>query len=139
MGYPVLMNPVLDGTDILTLAEFYREMFGLRYAPGHEPADQDGEPEWLVLRDDAGRRVVAFQKVDEQARTTWPRQDVPMQAHLCFEVEDADDLVHQKERAEALGAELLLHRTDEPGEPLFVLADPAGHPFCLLSQVASGS
>ena len=137
MGYPVLMNPVLDGTDIGELAEFYRQLLGLRYAPGHEPVEGEA-PEWLVLRDDAGRRVVAFQKVDRQTRTTWPSPDVPMQAHLCFEVEDADDLVHQKERAEALGAELLLHRTDEPAEPLFVLADPAGHPFCLLSQIHSG-
>jgi len=36
-------------------------------------------------------------------------------------------------RAEELGAKVLLDRTvDEEGEPLSVLADPSGHPFCLL-------
>jgi hypothetical protein len=27
---------------------------------------------------------------------------------------------------------VLLDRTDDDGEPLVVLGDPAGHPFCLL-------
>jgi hypothetical protein len=31
-----------------------------------------------------------------------------------------------------LGATLLYYRTDDQDEPLYVLADPAGHPFCLL-------
>jgi hypothetical protein len=35
------------------------------------------------------------------------------------------------QRAESLGAQLLLDRTDDPDEPLYVLADPAGHPFCI--------
>ena len=28
-------------------------------------------------------------------------------------------------------AELLLDRADDPDEPLYVFADPAGHPFCI--------
>ncbi|MGH3412989.1 MAG: VOC family protein [Marmoricola sp.] len=36
------------------------------------------------------------------------------------------------ERAESLGAELLLDRTSDRAEPLSVLADPSGHPFCIL-------
>ena len=54
-----------------------------------------------------------------------------MQLHLDLTVEDAEDLERQRARAEALGARLLLDRTDDPDEPLYVLADPAGHPFCL--------
>lgn len=42
----------------------------------------------------------------------------------------------ERQRAEELGATLLYDRTDDDGEPLYVLADPAGHPFCLL--VGSG-
>ena len=34
-------------------------------------------------------------------------------------------------RAEALGATLLLDRTADEDEPLYVLADPSGHPFCI--------
>ena len=30
-----------------------------------------------------------------------------------------------------LGAERLFDRTDDPDEPLYVYADPAGHPFCI--------
>jgi hypothetical protein len=41
------------------------------------------------------------------------------------------DLRVQHQRALALGARLLLDRSDDPDEPLFVYADPAGHPFCI--------
>jgi hypothetical protein len=33
-----------------------------------------------------------------------------------------------------LGAHLLYDRSEDALEPLYVLADPAGHPFCLLVQ-----
>jgi hypothetical protein len=46
--------------------------------------------------------------------------------------DNADWLVRQRERAEALGARLLLDRTADSSEPLYVLADPSGHPFCIL-------
>jgi hypothetical protein len=29
---------------------------------------------------------------------------------------------------------LVLDRTDDPDEPLYVLADPAGHPFCIFPK-----
>ena len=57
-----------------------------------------------------------------------------MQMHLCFHVVDPDDLETHRRRALELEATLLLHRTDEPEEPLYVLADPAGHPFCLYTH-----
>ena len=41
------------------------------------------------------------------------------------------ELHRQRERATALGAQLLLDRTDDPTEPLYVFADPSGHPFCV--------
>ena len=40
------------------------------------------------------------------------------------------------ERAVALGARLLADRSDDPEEPLRVYADPAGHPFCIISTNA---
>ncbi len=49
---------------------------------------------------------------------------------------DLDALEHHQQRALQLGATLLLDRTDDPDEPLYVDADPAGHPFCLF--VAEG-
>jgi Glyoxalase-like domain len=56
---------------------------------------------------------------------------VPMQLHLDLTVPDREALEQQRRRAEDLGAELLSDRTDDPDEPLYVFADPAGHPFCI--------
>lgn len=132
--YPVLMHTAIDATDVRGIAEFYRELLGLQYRPGDEPpADggADGE-DWLVLVDSDGNRRLAFQEVATLARPTWPSHDVPKQMHLDFRVPTLDELQRHRQRAEDLGATLLLDRTDDSGEPLYVLADPAGHPFCLL-------
>jgi hypothetical protein len=81
--------------------------------------------------DSNGDRRLAFQQVEFLERTTWPSHDVPMQMHLDFTVSSLTELGRQRERAESLGASLLLDRTDDPDEPLYVLADPSGHPFCV--------
>jgi hypothetical protein len=81
-------------TPLGRIAEFYRELLGLRYRPGDEPPT-DGSA------DD-------------------------------FRVPTVDELERHRRRAEDLGASLPLDRTDESAEPLYVLADPAGHPFCIL-------
>jgi catechol-2,3-dioxygenase len=135
--YPRRMHTALDTTDGRGLAEFYRELLGLRYRPGDEPpadgtADDDS---WLVLVDDDGNRQLAIQKVDALPRSTWPSADVPMQLHIDYAVPTVDDLHRHRRRAEELGAELLYDRTGVESEPLYVLADPAGHPFCLLVGV----
>jgi catechol 2,3-dioxygenase-like lactoylglutathione lyase family enzyme len=132
--YPQLLHTVIDTTNARQLAEFYRELLGLRYRPGDEPP-ADGtsdDADWLVLVDTQGVRKLAFQQVDSLLRATWPAPDVPMQLHLDFTVPSASELERQRERALALGAEILLDRTDDPGEPLYVFADLAGHPFCIL-------
>ena len=133
-GYPRKMHTALDTTDVRGLAEFYRELLGLRYRPGDElPADGSvDDADWLVLVDDDGNRQLAFQQVSVLPRSTWPSHDVPMQLHVDYAVPSLEELQHHKQRAVDLGAEVLLDRTTEGGEPLYVLADPAGHPFCLL-------
>ncbi len=133
--YPRLQQAVLDAVDARGLADFYRELLGLRYRPGDE-APPAGEPDpnggdWLVLLDDDGNRALAFQSVDELRRATWPEPAVPQQLHLDLTVPDAAELEHQKERALSLGATLLLDRSDDPDEELCVFADPEGHPFCI--------
>lgn len=132
--YPVLMHTALDATDVRALAEFYREFLGLRYRPGDEPpADGSADDEnWLVLVDDAGNRKLAFQGVPTLARPTWPSHEVPKQMHLDLRVPTADELERHRGRAEELGASLLFDRTSDSEEPLYVLADPEGHPFCIL-------
>ena len=56
---------------------------------------------------------------------------MPQQLHLDLTVTDAGELAVQRERALALGATLRLDRSADPDEPLYVFADPAGHPFCI--------
>jgi catechol 2,3-dioxygenase-like lactoylglutathione lyase family enzyme len=131
--YPQLLHTVLDTTRPRELAEFYRELLGLQYRPGDEPPGDGAadDADWLVLVDSEGTRKLAFQQVDSQARTTWPKHDVPMQLHVDFTVTSTAELQRQRERAEELGAELLLDRTDDPEEPLYVFADLSGHPFCI--------
>jgi catechol 2,3-dioxygenase-like lactoylglutathione lyase family enzyme len=130
--YPQLLHTVLDTTDARSLAEFYRQLLGLVYRPGDEqPADAAADnADWLVLTDAAGVRKLAFQQVDELARSTWPEREVPQQLHLDMTVPDRAELDRQRDRALALGAELRLDRTASP-EPLYALADPAGHTFCI--------
>jgi catechol 2,3-dioxygenase-like lactoylglutathione lyase family enzyme len=133
--YPTLRSVVLDATDARVLAEFYRRLLGYEYRPGDEPPPP-GDPDpagasWLVLVDPAARVRVAFQPVARLAPSTWPADDVPQQLHLDLSVTTTEELVAQHERALALGARLLRDRFDDPDEPLYVYADPAGHPFCI--------
>ncbi len=124
---------VLDSTDIRALAEFYRQLLDLRYRAGDEPpsAEQDmDERDFIVLRNAAGVQL-AFQRVDTLPEVTWPEGPVPQQLHLDLTVSSIADLEAHHERALSLGARLLLDRHDDPEEPLYVYADPAGHPFCI--------
>ena len=133
--FPQLRQVVLDCTSARALAEFYRQLLGLRYRPGDEPPPA-GEPDprgqdWLVLRGARGTVGLAFQQVAELSAATWPDGRVPQQLHLDLTVPTAADLAAQHERALDLGATLLFDRFDDPEEPLRVYADPAGHPFCI--------
>ena len=133
--FPELLQVVLDCTEARSLAEFYRQLLGLRYRPGDEPppageADPAGQ-DWLVLRDADGRNRLAFQQVARLERVTWPEGPIPQQLHLDLTVPSKRELDAQHERALSLGASLLRDRSDDPEEPLRVYADPAGHTFCI--------
>lgn len=136
-GYPTLVATVLDATDARELAEFYRQLLGFTYAPGDEqPAAGEPDPrgaEWLVLRDRAGQPRLAVQQVPQLREASWPSGEVPQQLHLDLSVPGVDELRAQHERAVALGARLLEDRSADQDEALVVLADPAGHPFCIIA------
>lgn len=133
MEYPRLLHTVLDTTDVRGLAEFYRELLGLQYRSGDEPPAEGSvdDADWLVLVDADGTRVLAFQLVDRLERTTWPQHDVPMQLHVDYTVTSVEELELHRDRALSLGAHILLDRTYDKDEPLYVFADPSGHPFCI--------
>ncbi len=134
--HPVLLNTAIDARDCRALAEFYRQLLGLRYRDGDEPPTDGSadDADWLVLLDADGKRVLAVQEKPDTTPPTWPSEQVPMQMHMDFRVRTVADLERHRERAEALGARLLHDRARDDGEPLYALADPAGHPFCLLVQ-----
>jgi hypothetical protein len=132
---PAFRQVVLDTENARELAEFYRELLGLIYEPGDE-VPPSGEPDpagedWLVLLGPDERRLLAFQQVPSLPRATWPEGPRPQMLHLDFSVSTLDELRLHNIRALSLGATLLEDRIDDPDEALVVLADPAGHPFCL--------
>ncbi len=135
-----LVQTVLDCEDARQLAEFYRELLGLRYRPGDEaPAFGDPDPrghDWLVLVGANGERRLAFQRVASLPAATWPDGPIPQQIHLDLCVDSREDFRAEHARVLSLGAKLLRDRSDDPDEPLLVYADPAGHPFCIFVLTA---
>ena len=112
MSFPVLLHTAIDARDCRALAEFYRELARAALPPGEEPPD-DGtvdDADWLVLLDENGRRVVTVQKKPDTVAPTWPSEEVPMQMHMDFKVPSIDELERHRQRAEALGAHVLLDR-----------------------------
>lgn len=135
MTPPRLRQTVLDTEDPRGLAEFYRVLLDLSYRPGDEPPEAGGpDPrgeDWLVLVGEGGAPALAFQRVASLPRPTWPDGERPQMLHLDTTVPTSADLTAQHRRALGLGATLLDDRFDDPDEPLYVYADPAGHPFCI--------
>lgn len=132
---PRLRQVVLDTTDARASAEFWRQLLGLVYRPGHEaPAPGEDDPagrDWLNLLTPDGQPCLAFQQVRGLHRATWPEPDVPQQLHLDLTVQDREQLDAVHASVVALGGELRLDRSHDEEEPLRVYADPDGHPFCV--------
>ncbi len=127
---PRLMQTVIDAPDHRALAEFYRELLDHRYREGSEPGSGD-EPEWIEIEDPGTGQRLAFQQSSQHRRPDWPRQQrTPAQMHLDVSVSDRDGLVEAVAHARSLGAAVL--STTQEAEGLVVLADPAGHPFCIV-------
>jgi hypothetical protein len=132
---PALRAVAIDATNARDVAEFWRQLLGYSYRPGDE-APLPGEPDpkgedWVVLTDQEGQARLAVQHVAELPASTWPAPHVPQQLHLDLTVGDVEALNVQRDRALALGAQMLQDRSADPDEPLYVFADPAGHPFCI--------
>ncbi len=73
--------------------------------------------------------LAAVQVADYQA-PTWPLGDHAKQIHLDLAV---DDLSQAESEAVSLGA--VLAEVQPAPERYLVLLDPAGHPFCLTTQI----
>lgn len=108
---------VLDCPDPAALAAFYQELLGMIRV-------QDGD-DFVVIGDAPDRPGVAFARVPGLRAPAWPDGDPPQQMHFDVRVADLDVA---QEQVLALGATRL-----KGGERFRVFADPAGHPFCLVS------
>jgi hypothetical protein len=81
--------------------------------------------DWVTL---SAIEVPAYQPL------TWPEPDVPKQIHLALAVADLETAVVESER---LGATVA---AEQPApERRRVLPDPAGHPFCLTTQIPAAA
>jgi Glyoxalase-like domain len=110
----------LDCADPVKLAEFWAAMLGgeIMFTTA---TTVDIRTDWMWL---------SAMKVPDYQPPTWPAGDVPKQIHLDLAVTDLEATV---EEAEQLGAR------SAPVQPApdrwRVLLDPAGHPFCLTTQI----
>jgi catechol 2,3-dioxygenase-like lactoylglutathione lyase family enzyme len=110
-----LGSVALDCPDAAKLAAFYAEITGgeVTYL------DED----WAAVEGPGGR--IDFQTAPGYVPPRWPDPASSMQAHLDFDVDDADAA---EARVLAAGATKFGF---QPGQHFRVYADPAGHPFCL--------
>ncbi|MEU6058692.1 VOC family protein [Streptomyces sp. NPDC047097] len=120
MGFATLQLTAFDCPEPRRLAEFYAAVLG---------GWIEGDDEWVDLHLDGGQRL-SFQLAPGFTPPEWPRADRnSQQLHLDLEVEDLD-AAHAK--VLELGArELDVDDGKHPGFRAF--ADPAGHPFCLVT------
>ena len=110
-----LHHLILDGPDPMALAQFYSALLDhpVTYA----------SDDFVVVAKDDHTSGLAFQLAPDHRRPTWPDPQVPQQMHLDVMVEDV---------AAATPDVLALGATSLEGEGVF--ADPAGHPFCLITR-----
>ncbi len=112
-----LTTIVLDCTDPGSLAEFYRAVTDWEITYSDETYAHLGK---------SGPIGLGFQRVDGYRPPGWP--DATKQARLDFAVQDRDGVVKD---LVALGASV--PEFQPGGDEWVVLADPAGHLFCLIS------
>jgi Glyoxalase-like domain len=119
---------VLDCADAVGLARFYASLLG--GAVNRPDPRWELDDGWATLHTESGL-VLAFQRVEDHTPPRPPDPIRPQQFHLDLGVTDLDDA---QEYVVKLGATLL-----DAGDALRswrIFADPAGHPFCLVRDVA---
>ena len=118
-----LVDLVLDCPDALTLAAFWAAVLGRSV--------EHREQGWVSVSPGADGHRLSFQQVDGYRMPQWPSQEVPQQMHLDVLV---DDLCAAEEQVRALGATALSEVLDPGPKEWRIYADPAGHPFCLVTD-----
>lgn len=116
-----LTQLVFECGDAEQLARFWQEVLDLPAAVG--------DADWLTLRwEPVGR--LSFHRVAGYRPPAWPGEHGEQQVHFDLLVDDLRDAGRAVERA---GARPLTDVLDPGPKAWRVYADPAGHPFCLVS------
>jgi predicted enzyme related to lactoylglutathione lyase len=117
---------VLDCSDVAELSGFYQSLLGgVVNQPDPRWSVDDG---WATLHT-SGDVVLAFQHVADHRPPRWPDPARPQQFHLDLAVADLDQAQEQ-----VLGVGGTLLDAGDARRSWRVFADPAGHPFCLISD-----
>ena len=119
----------LDCPDPVELANFYSQITGFEVVVAHR--SKDGQPQWVELVDVDQTRI-AFQKIANYQKPTWPEGPVPQQAHLDFDVSDLD--VAEQLILKIGAVKSSIQPSSNPDDNFRVYFDPAGHPFCLVKR-----
>lgn len=116
-----LTQLVLECADAERLAGFWQEVLDL--------PEPEGDADWMTLRwEPVGR--FSFHRVADYRPPTWPGRRGEQQAHFDLLV---DDVRQAGIAVESAGAHPLTD-VQNPGPGAWrIYADPAGHPFCLVS------
>lgn len=114
---------MLDCADAAALAAFWAAMLGRSIA-----YREDG---WVTLSCGKDGHHLSFQQVEDYRSPRWPGQDMPQQMHLDVLVVD---LATAEAQVRALGAIPLSEVLDPGPKEWRIYADPAGHPFCLVTS-----
>jgi hypothetical protein len=110
----------MDCSDPSVLANFWAALLGGEVAHRND--------EFHAVKANGGYLVAV--KVQDYRPPTWPDPTVPKQMHLHLKV---DDLDAAQTDAVRLGARVATEQTNP--EQWRILLDPAGHPFCLATQI----
>jgi catechol 2,3-dioxygenase-like lactoylglutathione lyase family enzyme len=113
-----LHHVIVDCPDPALLAAFYAELLGL-------PITWQ-EDDFVVISRDDTTSGIGFQLAPDHQPPRWPDPRWPQQMHFDVMV---DDVEAAEPRVLALGARRLAG-----GDRVY--ADPAGHPFCLITRPA---
>jgi len=116
-----LHHIVIDCPDPTALASFYADLlsWNITYNDG----------EWVVVAAHGESSGIACQLTPDFQPPLWPDPNHPQQIHLDIMVDDPPTAESQ---VLALGARQLAADDSD----FRVYADPAGHPFCLVSRPA---
>lgn len=120
MAVARLASVALDCEDPSALGAFWAALIG-----GEVAFSSD---EFVAVRTDRG--WLAAVRVPDHRPPTWPAGALPKQMHLDLAVSDLDEAESEALRLGATRA------SEQPAPDRFrVLLDPAGHPFCLSTQI----